>query len=53
MVSVKLKSMTSLEFAGMNWKPESIAVALSLSHGAAKLDCVTVWFFDSLKAGHE
>jgi len=32
----------------MGWKPESIGAGVEMfAHGAAKLDCVTVWFPDS------
>ena len=35
---------TEVALAATGWKPESIPLA-SGSHGAAKDDCVTVWFF--------
>lgn len=50
MVRVKLHSGNEVVPAATGIKPESIPSAgvVMIVHGEAKVDCVTVWFFDWL-----
>ena len=47
---LKLYCMNDVAFAATGWKPESSPSSLKFAHGAANVDCVTVWFFDRLPA---
>lgn len=51
---VKLHWGKDVVFAGTARKPESTPAAgvVMFWHGAANVDCVTVWFFDWLYGGH-